>query len=147
MIHTELGIVMVLLSESRIDNVVDSRDGDTRLGDVGSDNDLPRSFRRRLEHLRLNARDLSSVNRVDTELRDLRTESLHSLEEDLARRVDFLLTCEEKEDVAWRFREMNLHHRDESGVEVVGFGFLGVEDLDGEGVSRDGEDGATEEVL
>jgi len=138
---------VILLGESRIDNVVDSRDGDGRLSDVGSDNDLPRSLRRRLEHLGLNARHLSSVDGVDTELRDLRTESLHPLEEDLARRVDFLLTCEEEKDVAWRFREMDLHDCDESGVEVVGFGFFGVEDFDGEGVSGDGEDGAAEEVL
>lgn len=42
---------------------------------------------------------------------------------------------------------MNLHDGDEGGVEVVGFGFLGVEDLDGIGTSGDGEDGAAEEVL
>ena len=41
---------------------------------------------------------------------------------------------------------MDLHHGDERRVEVVGLGRLGVQDFDGEGAPRDGEDWALEEV-
>jgi hypothetical protein len=146
-IHTELWVVVVLLSESGIDNVIDSVDGDRRLNDVGSDDDLPRSLGRGLEDLGLDARDLRSVDRVYRQLRHRRSEGLHTLEEDFARRVNLLLTREEDEDIAGRLGKMDLHNGDEAGVHVVGLGLLGVKDLDGEGVSGNGEDGASEEVL
>lgn len=42
---------------------------------------------------------------------------------------------------------MDLHDGDERSVQVVAFGFFGVEDLNGIGSPRDGEDGAFEEVF
>ena len=42
---------------------------------------------------------------------------------------------------------MNLHDRDERSVEVVRFGLLGVENLDGVSASGNSEDGTAEEVF
>lgn len=41
---------------------------------------------------------------------------------------------------------MDLHDGDERCIEVVVFGFLGVQDLDGESTTGDGEDGTTVEI-
>lgn len=42
---------------------------------------------------------------------------------------------------------MDLHNSDETHIQVVSFGFSGVQDLNWEGSSWDGEDGGFEEIL
>lgn len=49
--------------------------------------------------------------------------------------------------LTWRFRQVDLHDRDQTGVQVVRLGFSGVQDLHGERSSRDGENGSFKEVL
>ena len=66
--------------------------------------------------------------------------------EHLARGVDLLLPSEEKQDVALRLGEVNLHDGDQRGVHVVLLGSTRVQDFHGEGAARDGEYGALEEV-
>lgn len=58
----------------------------------------------------------------------------------------FDLPCKEEQHVPRRLRKVDLHHSDECGVEVVGFRGLAVEHFDGEGATRDGEDGTLEEI-
>ena len=54
---------------------------------------------RRLKDARLHLAGEGAVDGEDDELGDLGSEGLHPLVEDLARRVDLLLTGEEEEDV------------------------------------------------
>lgn len=114
----------------------------------------------------------SRINREDDQLWNIWTQRLHTLIQDLAGRVDLFLSGQEHQDVAWtedgggrqtsgmetrwpwggvsltwRFRQVDLHDRDQTGVQVVRLGFSGVQDLHGERSSRDGENGSFKEVL
>eukprot|EP00964_Phaeocystis_antarctica_P093832 scaffold60638_cov54-Phaeocystis_antarctica.AAC.3 len=124
-VHADLGVVGLLLDEARVDDVVDAVDGERGLCDVGRDHHLARAGRRGVEDACLHLTGQCG---------------------DLAGGVDLLLSGEEEEHVARRLGEVDLHHGDERGVEVVGLRRLGVEDLDGEGAARDREDRALVEV-
>ena len=47
----------------------------------------------------------------------------------------------------WWFSQVDLHDGDETGVEVIGLGFFGVEDLDWISATGDREDRGLEEIL
>ena len=79
-----------------VDDVVDSVDGQASFCDVGGDDDLARARRRRIENPGLHFRRKSRVDREDDQLGNFRTEALHPLVEDLAGRVDLLLTWRAK---------------------------------------------------
>ena len=61
--------VVLLLTQTRIDDVLDPGDGDTRLGDVGSEDDLPRSRRSRFEDLGLLGTESRSHEGMDRDLK------------------------------------------------------------------------------
>mmetsp|Transcript_231 Transcript_231/g.408 ORF Transcript_231/g.408 Transcript_231/m.408 type:complete len:217 (-) Transcript_231:825-1475(-) len=145
-IHAELGVVHVLLDEAGVDHVVDAVNSQRGLGNVGADDDLACAGRRRLEDLGLHLGGEGRVDREDDELGQVGSERLHTLVEDLAGRVDLLLSRQEDEHVPRWLGEVDLHDGDERGVKVVRLGRLGIEDLNGEGATWDGEDGALEEV-
>jgi len=42
---------------------------------------------------------------------------------------------------------MDLHDGDKRRIEVIRFGFLGIQDFDGIGSTRDSEDGTTKKVF
>jgi hypothetical protein len=83
-VHSESRVVGVLLREPRVDDVVDSVDGEGRFGDVGGENDLAGAGRRRVEDTGLHLGGEGGVDGEDDEVGDVRTEGLHTLVEDLA---------------------------------------------------------------
>ena len=52
-VHSQLWVVCILFRESRINDIIDTVDSDTRLSDVGSDHDLSRARRGWIEDSRL----------------------------------------------------------------------------------------------
>lgn len=111
--HARARVVRVLLDETGVDNVDDSVDGDGRLGDVGSEDDLsstreersasfPRRKRRlethlastlgrRLEDPSLHLGRQVGVNRTDHQFRDLVAQRSCRLFEVLLRRFNLVL--------------------------------------------------------
>ena len=61
---------------------------------------------------------------------------------DLASNFDVLLTRHEDKDIARRKREVNLEYLLDRAIDVVFAGRLGVESLDGERATGDGEAGS-----
>ena len=59
----------------------------------------------------------------------------------------YLLARQKEQDVAWGLRQVDLHHGNERSIEVVTLGVFGVQDLDRERATGNGEDGAVEKVF
>ena len=76
----------------------------------------------------------------------MRPKGLNPFVQDFARRIDFLLTRKEEEDVAGGLHQVNLEDSDQGRFEIVWLRFFGVQRLDGECTTRDGENGAAPEV-
>ena len=115
-VHAHLGIVALLLDEARVDDVVDAVDGERRLGDVRGDDALTTTWRSRLKDPCLLLARKSRVHGKHVKFGNGGTQGAHALEKNFSRRVDFLLTGEEEQNVTLWFGEVNLHHRYQRGV-------------------------------
>mmetsp|Transcript_7584 Transcript_7584/g.18636 ORF Transcript_7584/g.18636 Transcript_7584/m.18636 type:complete len:210 (+) Transcript_7584:1096-1725(+) len=145
-VHSHLRVEHLLLREARVHHVIDPVDCQRRLGDVRRNHALSGPLGRGVEDLRLHLRGQGAVDGQDDQLRHRRPEALHSLVQNLAGRVNLLLARQEDEDVPFWLRQVNLHHRHQAGVQVVGLRVLRVQDLHGEHAPGNGEDRAVEEV-
>jgi hypothetical protein len=129
-LHRRARIETLGFLEARVDHVDDAVDRQRRLGDVGGEHDLARAGRRRLKDFRLQVGRQRRVDARHDELADLRAERARAVRQNLGGRVDLVLAGEEDENVARRLRDVHLQRSDDDGVEVVGLGRLGVENVD-----------------
>mmetsp|Transcript_12823 Transcript_12823/g.27654 ORF Transcript_12823/g.27654 Transcript_12823/m.27654 type:complete len:661 (-) Transcript_12823:60-2042(-) len=152
-LHPNPRIVHLLLAKSRIDDVHDAVDGQRRLGDVRRHHHLPSRrpshdprTRSRREDLLLLRGGQRRVQRVHDELGGVLSHVLGSQSYLLARLFDLLFSREEDEYVAGSLAFVYLYGRAYCRLDVISFRFGRVEDFDGEGPSRDLEEGGIVEV-
>jgi hypothetical protein len=120
-IHTKFRVIARLLGEARVDNEVDSVDGQTGLSDVCSNDDLASSGRSWFEDLGCSLCRECAIDWEDDQLRYLWTKCLHSLCYDLARIVNLFFTGQKDEDIAVWLRKMDLHGGHKGGIEIIIF--------------------------
>ena len=154
-LDTRAGVVNLLLAETGVDDVDDTIDCQGRFGNVGRDNDLatrPATLAQGLGSLFENAllvrRRESAVKRVDLHGASIRLANhiVHLQADSPASILNLLLTGKEEQDISLGLGGMNLQHGPYGGLEVVTLGLGGIEDLDGEGTTRDGEQWGVVEV-
>mmetsp|Transcript_17991 Transcript_17991/g.51087 ORF Transcript_17991/g.51087 Transcript_17991/m.51087 type:complete len:367 (+) Transcript_17991:709-1809(+) len=145
-VHAQLCVEGFLLAKSRVDDVVNSIDRQGGLCDVRGNDALSRTFRSRLEDSGLHFRRKRRVHGQHDQFGSHVAQGLHARVQRFAASVDFFLSSEEDEDVALRFRQVDLHHGDHAGVQIVTLRFLRVQDFYRECPSRNRENGALEEV-
>jgi hypothetical protein len=144
-VHSELGIICVLLGESRINDIVDTVDSDTSLGDIGGDDHFTSTWWCGVKDTRLHLGRQCSVDGQNEQLWHLWAESLDSLIQDFACGIDLFLTSQEEQDVSGRFHKMDLKDCDERCFKIIGLGLLGVEGLDRESSTGDRKDWTSKE--
>mmetsp|Transcript_20473 Transcript_20473/g.61034 ORF Transcript_20473/g.61034 Transcript_20473/m.61034 type:complete len:369 (-) Transcript_20473:525-1631(-) len=134
-LHSNPGVVDLLLRESGVDDVDDAVDGDGRLRDVRGDDDFAAvraagvlRARRDLEDLLLLCRRKRRVERYRRELAALGVAG-GFLPQGAARVLDLLLAREEEQDVPFGLRVVDLDHGPDGSLEVVPLGLGSVEDL------------------
>ena len=89
----------LLLGEPWIDDVKDSVDRERSLSDVRREDHLACTRRRWLENSSLHFRRQSGIDWQDDQIRHVRPERLHALEQNLATGVDLFLASKKAEDV------------------------------------------------
>jgi hypothetical protein len=146
-VHPRLGIVHFLLDEAGIHHVENPVDGQGSFRDVGRDHHFPASRGCRFEDPRLHFGRQRRIHRQDDQFGHVGTQRFHPLVQDLARGVDLFLTGQKQEDVPGGLSQVDLHHRDQTGVEVVGLWLFRVQHLHGERPTGDRENRRFEEIL
>eukprot|EP00754_Rhynchopus_humris_P006658 Rhum_TRINITY_DN13182_c1_g1::Rhum_TRINITY_DN13182_c1_g1_i1::g.57091::m.57091 len=138
-LHADTRVVHLLLREARVHHVHDAVDGHGGLRDVRRHDALAPARRRRLEDALLRLRRQGAVERDALHLGALALGAhLVALEGDaVARGLDLLLTREEEQDVTGLLVAVDLAHRADGSLKVVGLGLRRVEDVDGEHATRD----------
>mmetsp|Transcript_28820 Transcript_28820/g.69421 ORF Transcript_28820/g.69421 Transcript_28820/m.69421 type:complete len:282 (-) Transcript_28820:249-1094(-) len=109
-IHAYFGIVYFELAESRVNDILDSIHGQTRLRHVRRNDALPDPLRRRVENLGLQIGGQLTVHWQNQQRLGIMfvSQALHLLREDSARPLDVLLTRHEYQYVPGRAVEVYL---------------------------------------
>ena len=151
-LDAELRIVHLLLGESAVDDEDDSVNGEGRLSNVGGDDNLAGALGDGAEDLALRLGREGAVEGEHLEgpiLSALKAGRghAHAAGEALARRLDFILTAKEHQNVARPLEQVDLRGGADRGLNVVSLGGLRVVQLDAEHAAGDVDEGGLGEVL